>query len=338
MKQVGYTVYDSGEIFHHLMNYIKITPGARKRLENSSFVVKPGHYPYRAVFKNNLNEPYFNDFVMKRFGNEIRKFDEVMSSHFNNYDLVHYHNNIRTLKIHYYDFIVEKILDRSSISGEYSPTRNTISIAKDTYEYSIFHELMHMASSYVYKGVFYSGFSQHSTKKGNEVQLGRVLNEGYTELMTRRYFGHDENTETYEMESFLAGQLEKVVGKEIMESLFLKADLKGLINELSKYSSVDKAIEFVHYLDMTGSTKDTNTRAFYFRNIVGYLIDIYVAKYLAANNYMVTEQEDKDMRKFVDDLTFTLKVRGKENEKGIPINGASMFNDIIRKKKSEMHR
>ncbi len=336
MKHLGYTVYDSGEIFHHLMNYIKITPGVRKRLESSGFIVKPGHYPYRAVFKNDLNEPYFNEFVMKRFGNEIRKFDEVMRSHFNNYDLVHYHNNIRTLKIRYYDFIVEKILGRCSYSGEYSPRRNTISIAEETYEYSIFHELMHMASSYVYKGVTYSGFSQYSIKKDNEVQIGHVLNEGYTELMTRRYFGHDENTEAYEMETFLAGQLEKVVGKEIMESLFLKADLKGLINELSKYSSVDKAIEFVHNLDMTSSTKDTNIRAFYFRNVVGYLIDIYVAKYLAANNYMVTEQEEKDMRKFVDDLTFTIKVR--DEDKGIPINGASMFNDIIRKKKNEMHR
>ena len=47
----------------------------------------------------------------------------------------------------------------------------------------------------------------------------------------------------------MASRLEEIVGRRTMESLYLNADLLGLINELSKYTNVDDIMKFISDTD-----------------------------------------------------------------------------------------
>ena len=69
--------------------------------------------------------------------------------------------------------------------GIYNARNNKISFVNGVNSNTIFHELFHMASSYLDKEnkILYGGFYQSS--KG--LNIGRGLDEGYTELLANRY-------------------------------------------------------------------------------------------------------------------------------------------------------
>jgi hypothetical protein len=337
-RKLEYKLSDTESCINHFIDGIRIDVLARRFLKNNKVTINEIHHPYRMLRNSNgLDEPYFNEFLMKRFGKQLRRFDDVISNNFNNIDLIFYRNNLKTLKINYYNFIFERLRRRDPASGVYSPRRNAISIMEGYLETAIYHELLHMASSYVSSdGISYSGFSQFSSNKENITNIGFTLNEGYTELLNRRYFGFNPDDSAYDLEVNIVSQLEKVVGQRTMESLYMRADLNGLIDELSKYSSVEDAVNFVHNFDMAASTDNSEERAFYYRNVVGYIIEIYLARHFATKNYLITEKEEKDLIDFVNPLNFTLNFK----DKRINISGFSILDEAIRKIKmnNNIHR
>lgn len=325
-RKIEYKMSDTRSCIDHIIDGIRIDALSRRFLKNNTVIVNKIHHPYRLLRKSNgLDEPYFNPLSIKRFGPQLRKFDEIISKKFNDRDLLFYHNNLKSLKINFYNFIFERLRRKNPCSGEYSPRRNAISIMEGYLETSIYHELLHMASSYVVDGISYSGFSQFSYRKDKLTNIGFMLNEGYTELLNIRYFDGNPDYKAYDLEVNIATQLEKIVGQKTMESLYMRADLNGLIEELSKYSSVESAISFVHNLDMASCVENTDERAFYYRNVVGYLIETYLAKYYEPNNGLLTKEEQEDLIKFVEKLDFTLNFSGKR----VHISGASIFNEAV---------
>ena len=105
-------------------------------------------------------------------------------------------------------------------------------------------------SSSCYRGeIEYSGFHQFSLKSGL-FNLGEGINEGYTELLRHRYFiTENDGFESYTYEIDTADKIEKITGKEKMESLYLNADLPGLIQELKQFSSEEAIIKFISDVD-----------------------------------------------------------------------------------------
>ncbi len=136
------------------------------------------------------------------------------------------------------------------MGGGYTVKNNKILVDKNNGSVSIYHELFHMASSIYKDGIDYCGFRQASLKPGR-VNLGTGINEGYTQKMTERYFGYIKGVRgsCYNLLSCFADNLERIIGQEKMESLYLNANLLGLINELKNYASEEEIAKFISSTD-----------------------------------------------------------------------------------------
>lgn len=132
-------------------------------------------------------------------------------------------------------------------NGFYSSSNHSIEILLDDktkLRQIISHELMHAASSYNYNGQKGCGFRQNN--------IGKAINEGYTELLVQRYFCRDIPVSSlYTSLNFndIAEMVELIIGRKKMQELYFQADLKGLISELSKYQEEDKVKQFILDLD-----------------------------------------------------------------------------------------
>lgn len=147
----------------------------------------------------------------KEIDSAIKKFKKVMEKNFNSKDLFYYYANIDDLSVEKVDELYSK-----KISACYDIIDNTIEIKNRT-KYTMFHELFHMAARNGYD----TGFERTI---GTNVH-NRGLNEGYTDLLTHRYFGNlEEDDVGYPIEMTMARMIEEIIGKNIMEKLYLNCN------------------------------------------------------------------------------------------------------------------
>lgn len=125
------------------------------------------------------------------------------------------------------------------VSGKVSSNKNFIGYTIDNFD-AVFHELLHLSTLDNKKGI--CGF-RHKNK------VGIALNEGYTELLVKRYFYKDK-FDSYVFEILLVEVLEKIVDKENMEKYYFKMSLPALINDLEQYESNENIINFIKKIDM----------------------------------------------------------------------------------------
>lgn len=172
----------------------------------------------------------------------IQEFLNTMKSQlsFNDFEIIK--QNIKNINIE----LLEKNSDENA-SGLYSPT-GLITLHEKNDKVTFYHELFHASSSYYNQSKleFHSGF--HHQHVNERKDIGRGFNEGYTELLTHRYFGsHDDSG--YSNELHYARLVEHLIGKEKMQSLYLKSSLNELINELCKYNSLENVLKFIENMD-----------------------------------------------------------------------------------------
>lgn len=188
-------------------------------------------------------------FASQQFGSAIIHFANVIIDKFPSADLVNFYNNLNELKINPKKFGFQNLVFSSNTAATYEVKKNKIEVDKDNYISTIYHELFHMASSIYKNDISYAGFSQSSQKPG-VVCLGKGINEGYTQLLTERYFGDIEEVKgTYKYQVHIVDKLEKIVGREKMESLYLNANLPGLLNELKNYATEEEVANFISSID-----------------------------------------------------------------------------------------
>lgn len=170
----------------------------------------------------------------------IYSFFERIVNDINEDDLICFYNNIKNL-----DIVKVDKFDKDTVIGRYDQNKNIIYI-KDGYT-SIYHELFHVCSSAYGDGIHYSGFLQEH----KNYYIGNGINEGYTQLLTERYFGDLEGVidSGYTIEKMFMELVEKIVGKERMEELYFNVNLYELIIELNKYSSLDMIMKFIVDMD-----------------------------------------------------------------------------------------
>ena len=210
-----------------------------------------------------------NKIVATKYGESIVKFADVVINNFSAEDLTNFYNNINDLKTRSKKFSIQNLILRSKTAGQYDPKKNEITIDDDTAETTIYHELFHMASSTYKDGIRYSGFYQVSLKPG-VASLGQGLNEGYTELLSQRYFTPDSSvTGAYEYQVFIAEKLEQIIGKEKMQSLYLNSNLKGLIDELKQYVSEEEIMKFISNTDFLVNHMDDKKLQLFKKNMIG---------------------------------------------------------------------
>lgn len=179
----------------------------------------------------------------KQFGEYLVNFSNVVVNNFSKDDLTNFYNNINTVNTKIKNFKLKNFIFNDNTAATYQARQNLIKLNKTYVEKNIYHELFHMSSSKIInKYKIYCGFRQNN--------IGRAINEGYTELLTYRYFSLDNASSCiYEYLKITVENLEKIVGKEKMESLYLNANLYGLINELKKYSNEEEIMRFIANTD-----------------------------------------------------------------------------------------
>lgn len=195
-----------------------------------------------------FSEYNINGEIKNNHHHTITDFIKIMKKN-PNFDLNIFFENIKTLKIKsdqkYFPENVQKFKKQfgNSLGGFYRISENTVYLWKDC-SFILYHELFHVASTprTANKETVITGFDQ----KINDKTIGESLNEGYTNLLTRRYF--DENAifySSYHFESNVTEIIEKLIGEDKMIKYFSTANLYGLISELTKYASSNEVIQFL---------------------------------------------------------------------------------------------
>lgn len=201
------------------------------------------------------NENVIIEHESEKIKNHLINFVNVLKNNFNKEDLRNLYGNINNLIVNVQN--TEKYGVKSKPFAYYTAEENKINASENCIDLSIYHELFHMSSSYKTKDAMYVGFSQ-IVYKNPPYSIADGLNEGYTELLTKRYFP-DNNSSTsdkyeasfnYIVLTRFANLTEQIVGKDKMENLYLNCNLRGLIDELKKYSSEKEIMDFINKLDL----------------------------------------------------------------------------------------
>lgn len=292
--------------------------------------------------------------VLEQKDNEINdiitEFIEIITNTQPKENIENLNNNLSTLKIkneglkHYLRNIRLLIISERFSPGGYHNERNKIiiintnlypekirpEINKMDLRYVMYHELLHFASSVsglkqklLNKGISCTGFYQSLT---DNIEIGRGLNEGYTEFLNNRYFVKKYQETGYDYEMSIAQIIEKIIGRRKMENLYFNANLEGLVQELSKYSDVNDAKEMVLNLDLITKslTKDYITNEdinISNKKITDYLTKIIMKKYtiMLAQNKITEKEYYEDLKTLIAMLKNTqIKIKRrlkKEQEK-----------------------
>lgn len=196
-------------------------------------------------FKRRYNDIVLNKINNQKFKEAALEFSKVLIENFPEETLTNFYNNLNELTIK-----KNKLISLTGAVGCYSSLSNSITILDSS---SIYHELFHMASrSYNKKdGSLYVGFRQRNIKLSKIFynEIGRGLNEGYTELLAHRYFDNKAYS-SYDFETDIARKLEMIIGQDKMTELYLRGDLAGLIAELKIYMPENDIIKFITRLDL----------------------------------------------------------------------------------------
>lgn len=166
----------------------------------------------------------------------LKNFLNVMNENFEEKDLRNLYDNITWLLVKRKRFLKS--------DGEYEVLENILSYHKNNDPDSINHELLHLSANPYDDSDVSSGFSYTV----DDITIGRGIDEGYTELMNKRYF-NSKSQNTYEKEVFVMEQLEKLVGQKNMEKYYLNANLYQLIKSLQNYYSLEEIERFICALD-----------------------------------------------------------------------------------------
>ena len=250
------------------------------------------------------------EIAKREYGDCLVKFLTVLNNNFSKEDLNNFYNNIYSLKFKDKNFkFINKLFNQRTIA-EYCLNDNEIKINKDNYHKSIYHELFHMASANRSNN-YCGGFSQ-----GNN-NVGYGIDEGYTDLLTQRYFvKEDFSSIKYRYLRGISQKIEVIVGKEKMESLYMNADLLGLINELKLYSTEENVMKFITNMDfvykymsygkMFGARKKLVNKAL--REIVEFIVKTYTNKLIREKEKIGFSKEKfvEYIEIFIGDITATL--------------------------------
>ena len=237
---------------------------------------------------------------------QIERFAKVLFKIAKN-NLVNYKNNIKTLTIEESDFQNRAINN----AGSYNERQNKIYLRDLFANDIIYHELFHLASTKNVNDKIYSGFSMENYNVG--------LNEGYTQLLTERYFPVSQTyTLSYPYEVVIAEQMEMIIGKENMLAMYLNADFKNFIILLENYLELNQIKKLVENLDFIHENlyknKNINLLKEKIQEVGALLIKAYETK-LEINN--ITNKEEK-INYFIKNMDLSMTINNEDYDFYIP--------------------
>ncbi len=235
-------IYISAKTIQFIANNYKIQKDYT--LTNMTLVNK------RPEFNHKFSDDYKAELLKVQFGKHVLDFLNTLEQEIPNIDLSLLYKHLSNFKIIYKNFKLENFFFKRGIIAKYNILTNCIEIDKNDFNNVIVHELFHMASSFYCQddNIVYSGFSQFSKKTKKDI--GNGINEGYTQLLSERYFANNTNIEkSYSLQVHYVQKLENIVGNKLMEKMYLQADLLGLIEELKIYENIENIMNFISAMD-----------------------------------------------------------------------------------------
>lgn len=200
------------------------------------------------IIKDDLKKVIENILETKNFNAEVLKAFKTLLETTNN-------NNLMFCVFNLEDLTFEKIKNHKipfmnkNFNGLYLHDTNKIMYLD--YE-ALAHEILHMASSNHQITYFKSGFE----KLGKHTSFFRGLNEGYTQLLTRRkFFDNNYDTVCYQANVYALLMLELLFeNKEILENAYFHNDTDFFYYTFSKYGSKKEFFEINKFLDFFSET------------------------------------------------------------------------------------
>lgn len=250
----------------------------------------------------------FSRVLIGRFKDQVTKFRDTLEENFPPEVLGNFYKNIGTAKI--------LIMPLKTSSGGYRIKFNTITIDKKYLDSNtIYHELFHLASSNRRILGDLSGFYYSNLDKS--IELGKGINEGYTELLACTYF--KDYGITYKFQTMVASKLNELVGKETMERLYFTTDLRGLMEELQKYVDFEDIKGFITDLDFftavngkeikpQGKNPDEIDQMLIEKmdNVKKFLAKVYISKNAYSN--LSEEEREDDMNRFAKSMEIDVRL------------------------------
>lgn len=248
-------------------------------------IIKKNKYEKLSNHEKNELLRYFKPIYNPKFDNYIYKFILTLSQ-YPNIDLDLFYENLKTLEIYKVRNFNESIFKKSVTRAKYLITINKILVMKTDDFYYIYHELLHCASTKQTDEKFICGFNTISSNDPDDYETirGIGLTEGYTALLTSRYFGHIYHSENegYPIEKFIASMLEIIVDNGRLEQFYFNADVSGLINYLNEFCELKDIHSFIYYLDLIHKigTKNIENVSEMYEYIGYFLTKAYINKLL----------------------------------------------------------
>lgn len=222
------------------------TGGLRLRRVALSGVIKTG--PHLRKIK-----PFSVDKYLKfgEYDETILYFTKILEEKFSHCDLSAYYANIRRLQI-----VSKQLSEKDKQLFPNMPSaikNNRIKVYTNQEDKSPkitrTHELLHLASRR--NGLFktFSGFCRLIAG----IEIGRGINEGYTDLLNGRYFHPDKLVNNRHALQLIAYGIETIVGVKKMQQLYFTNDLEGLVREMTRYTSRENVITMLLEADQIES-------------------------------------------------------------------------------------
>ena len=188
----------------------------------------------------------------------INQFVKVMIENNKEKYLNHFFFNLSNVKILKDKKKQNKYLSKRDFGGNYFTKNNIYLILGDKKELeennallTPYHELLHLISMKIdNSSIIRLGFQFNDFATG--------LNEGYTELLTKRYFGNISPNDYNAYPHFIwySNMLEELLGKDKMEDYYFSFNIEGLIIEISKYIGIEKTFKLFIYSDLLFERED----------------------------------------------------------------------------------
>lgn len=165
-----------------------------------------------------------------------------------------FYENCKGLKVIEYDSTTDKCKSVAAHADYYDNGEEKIIRVYNGSNYIaglIYHELLHMASTKLYYDYLRSGFYYCDL----HFCIGEGINEGYTELLTLRYFGNYMSEEENKSSSYpvlvsIMFLIERYfIGKDRMQALYFEQNLPELIEILKDYDTEENIIKFLRKID-----------------------------------------------------------------------------------------
>lgn len=307
--------------------YVALIPGKVYKA-NKDFKVNPNisiklppNLP-RALSKEQKEEQ-----VKENINRYLLNFSKVIEDKQPEENLKLYKNHKSDVKINESttNMIIHILIRMRPSGGFYSLKNNSVNLFSfNIYEHETiktgpYHELFHMASSYYDKQskIMYCGFCQYQLiTQFLGKSIGISINEGYTQTLAERYFNSNNSKQkisfTYELSKNISKLLEKIIGQDKMENLYMNANLTGLIDELSILNEKENSLAFIQNTDYVFKHYDESkyipgTKKLILdkiKEIQVFLVNTYIEKKLIEmeNNQITKEIFVSDASNFINDM------------------------------------